>query len=169
MRLFLAQIAALAVATTTAVWAVTNMEAADAAMTEKTNGEMTASAKVGSLNADPTNVEKAFNVTEPGAENPIVDAGSETDIELPTKEFNDMLQDDANGNWIGEVDTLATSNIRAFEGAVLRDYGFSDMSKNDVLVSFDSLKFKQAEDGDETRVYVDVTKEELEEMPNFTS
>lgn len=158
MRLFLAQIAALAVATTTAVWAVTNMEAANATMTAKTNGEMTASAEVGSLNADPTKVEKAFEI-----------AGSETDTEISTEEIIVILQDDASDNWIGEVDTVATSNIRTLEGAVLRDGGFSDMSKNDVLVSFDSLKFKQAEDGDETRVYVDVTKEDLEEMPNFTS
>ena len=145
-------------ATTTAVWAVTDMEAANATMTAKTNGEMTASAEVGSLNADPTKVEKAFEM-----------AGSETDTEISTEETTVMLQDDANGNWIGEVDTVATSNIRTLEGAVLRDDGFSDMSKNDVLVSFDSLKFNQAEGGNETRVNVDVTKEELEEMPNFTS
>ena len=151
-------IAALAVATTTAVWAVTNMEAADATMTAKTNGEMTTSAEVGSWNADPTNVEKAFDM-----------AGSETDTEISTKEITVMLFDGANGNWIGEVDTVATSNIRAFEGTVLRDGGFRDMSKNDVLISFDSLKFNQAEGGDETHVYVDVTKEELEEVSNFTS
>ena len=145
-------------ATTTAVWPVTDMEAADATMTEKTNGEITASAELGSLNADPTKMEKTFEM-----------AGSETDTEISTEEIIVILQDDASDYWIGEVDTVATSSIRTQEGAVLRDDGFSDMSKNDVLVSFDSLKFNQAEGGNETRVNVDVTKEELEEMPNFTS
>ena len=75
---------------------------------------------------------------------------------------------DASDNWIGEVDNVVYDENGEIAGAVLGVGGFLGVGEKDVLVSFDSLSIRQETDGDERRVYVDVTKQQLEDLPSFT-
>lgn len=187
MKAMMTTSAAIALAATTAVWASsdtdtddatlvteteTEMSASvdtDATLETETENEMTASADTNAVNSDPITMNEDWDMAKLGTENLVFDGWNEIDNEFTSEEITGMPLYDANDNWIGEVDNIIISQSGTLEGAVLGVGGFLGIGEKDVLVSFDSLKIKQAEDGDEMRVYVDVTKEQLEEMPNFTS
>ena len=76
---------------------------------------------------------------------------------------------DATNTWVGEIDNVVITAEGDVKGAVLGVGGFLGVGEKDVLVSFDSLVFRQAQDGDEIRVYADVTKEGLEALPSYGS
>lgn len=72
---------------------------------------------------------------------------------------------DINDEWIGEVSELIFDEQGKLKEAVLDVGGFLGIGEKHVVAKMDSLTIKRATDGDELRVYVDATKEQLEEMP----
>lgn len=76
---------------------------------------------------------------------------------------------DAGNTRVGEIDTVVITADGDLKGAVLGVGGFLGLGEKDVLVSFDSLVFRQAQDGGEIRVYADVTREGLEALPGYGS
>ncbi|WP_425038131.1 PRC-barrel domain-containing protein [Primorskyibacter sp. S187A] len=98
-----------------------------------------------------------------------IDGWRELKAEWTAEEITGMPLYDTADNWIGEVDDVIVTEAGEISGAVLGVGGFLGIGEKDVLVSFDSLKIKADEDGDDRRVYVDVSKEQLEAMPSYDS
>ena len=74
---------------------------------------------------------------------------------------------DARSDWIGEVSNLIVDADGKVTDAVFDVGGFLGIGEKPVKVGFDSLTLKQASESDELRVYIDVTEEQLEKMPEF--
>ncbi|MCK0149503.1 PRC-barrel domain-containing protein [Marivita sp. S6314] len=169
MKPLLITTAALAFTAGTAFAASDETATNTAVMSSQTDAEVTASADAASTPPAPLSMDETWDMAEFDASNLAMDGWTETDAQFTAEELTGMPLYDANNTWIGEVDNVVISQSGTLEGAVLGVGGFLGVGEKDVLVSFDSLKIKQAEDGDEMRVYVDVSKEELESMPSFAS
>lgn len=74
---------------------------------------------------------------------------------------------DTNDEWIGEVSELIVNEKGELQQAVLDVGGFLGLGEKSVATNMDSLTITRARDGGELRVYVDATKEQLEEMPTY--
>ncbi|GAB5471896.1 MAG: hypothetical protein Kilf2KO_49260 [Rhodospirillales bacterium] len=68
---------------------------------------------------------------------------------------------------VGEVSKLLLSSDGQITNAVVDVGGFLGMGEKPVSVSLDSMTIQRQVDGDELRVYIDMTKEQLEAMPTY--
>lgn len=74
---------------------------------------------------------------------------------------------DVNDEWIGEVAELLVDDSGKITDAVIEVGGFLGMGEKPVSMNFDSLNIQQQTDGEELRVYLNATEEELESLPRY--
>lgn len=68
---------------------------------------------------------------------------------------------------IGEVDELILDDSGQITKAVLDIGGFLGLGEHEVAVTMKELRIVREDDGDDVRVYIDATKEELEAQPEY--
>ncbi len=74
---------------------------------------------------------------------------------------------DANDESIGEVSELILRDDGQISQAVIEVGGFLGMGAHQVAMPFENLHVMREGDGDSIRVYVDISKAELEAMPEY--
>lgn len=74
---------------------------------------------------------------------------------------------DAEDNWVGEIDRLELAADGEIDEAIIDVGGFLGIGEKPVAVDFEQLDIRQASNGDTLRVYVDATKDSLQEMPEY--
>ncbi len=83
----------------------------------------------------------------------------------------DMLQGatayDATDANVGEVNDLILTSEGAVEGVIIDVGGFLGMGAKPVQLTLDQMEILRQDDGTNVRVYVTLTKEELEAMPDY--
>jgi sporulation protein YlmC with PRC-barrel domain len=72
---------------------------------------------------------------------------------------------DANDENVGEIEQLVLSDDGKIETAVVDVGGFLGMGEHSVGMSFDELQVMTNADNTEVRVYIDATREELQQRP----
>lgn len=68
---------------------------------------------------------------------------------------------------VGEIGDLVLDADGEVESVIIDVGGFLGIGEKHIAMPYDSLSFLRAADGD-TRVYVDATKEDVEQMPEYT-
>lgn len=76
---------------------------------------------------------------------------------------------DATGEHIGEVSEINLNADGKVSDVIIDVGGFLGMGEKPVALAYDEIKLQRAKDGDELRVNVNATKEELEAMPEYGS
>lgn len=89
------------------------------------------------------------------------------DMEVAASEITGAPIYDAEDNRIGEIDDVILADDGSIDGAVVGVGGFLGIGEKDVLVSYQELDIRTDEDGADVRVYIAMSKEQLEAMPNF--
>jgi hypothetical protein len=74
---------------------------------------------------------------------------------------------DANDDWIGEVSMFLLGEEGKGDMAVVDVGGFLGIGEKPVALDIGELDIMQENDGDDLRVYVGMTKEELEALPTY--
>ena len=74
---------------------------------------------------------------------------------------------DANDEWIGEVSELIVSTDGVITEAVIDVGGFLGLGEKPVAMEFDGLTVLRDSDGEDLRIYVAATQEQLESMPAY--
>jgi len=87
--------------------------------------------------------------------------------ELTAEDFQEAAVYDANDENIGEVDSLIMSDDGKIQKVILDVGGFLGIGEKEVAVTFDELQIIRDEDGDDLRIYVGATKEQLEAQPAY--
>lgn len=75
---------------------------------------------------------------------------------------------DAHDEWIGEVSKLLISDDGKIERAVVDVGGFLGLGEKPVALEFTSLSILQDSDGNDLRVYVAATEEQLKDMQTYS-
>ena len=91
------------------------------------------------------------------------------DERMTAEEMTGMRVYSSTDEWIGEIDNVIIDASGDIQGAVLGVGGFVGIGEKDVLISFDSLTIKTELSGEDLRAYVDMTEEQLEELPAYDS
>lgn len=73
----------------------------------------------------------------------------------------------SNDEDVGEVDELILNDDGSIKRVVLDVGGFLGLGEHEVAVSMNELRIVRDEDGDDVRVYIDATQEELEAQPEY--
>jgi hypothetical protein len=74
---------------------------------------------------------------------------------------------DGNDENVGEIEQLVLSEDGKIETAVVDVGGFLGMGEHRVGMSFDELQVMTSADNTEVRVYIDATREELQQRPEY--
>ena len=74
---------------------------------------------------------------------------------------------DANDENVGEIEQLVLSDDGKIETAVVDVGGFLGMGEHSVAMSFDELQVMTNADNTEVRVYIDATREDLQQRPEY--
>ncbi|WP_417770630.1 PRC-barrel domain-containing protein [Stappia sp.] len=74
---------------------------------------------------------------------------------------------DANDEWVGEVSELIVSEDGKITNAIVDVGGFLGIGEKPVSMDFQELSIQKEVDGDDLRIYVGATEEELESMPEW--
>ncbi|ETX13889.1 hypothetical protein OCH239_06100 [Roseivivax halodurans JCM 10272] len=84
---------------------------------------------------------------------------------------NDMLTDTALYNQenerIGDIDEVVTGDGSGIERIVVAVGGFLGLGERQVALNLDEMQVMQATEGDDVRVYTNMTREELENMERY--
>ncbi len=72
---------------------------------------------------------------------------------------------DANDEWVGDIDRLLLTDDGQITDVVVDVGGFLGIGAKPVALSMDELDVLQQSEGEEVRVYVPMTREELEALP----
>lgn len=86
---------------------------------------------------------------------------------LTTEKLTGAPVYDANDEWIGEVGELLVSADGKLTDAVIDVGGFLGIGEKPVALEIDKVDILRQDGGDEVRVYVPMSKDELEAMPEF--
>lgn len=92
----------------------------------------------------------------------VVDAGTMT-----ANEVVGLRVYDANQEWVGEIDNLVVTPTGDIVAAVVGVGGYLGIGEKDVVVNYDSLMLTENMEDGSLRIYADVTKEGLEELPAY--
>jgi hypothetical protein len=87
--------------------------------------------------------------------------------ELTAEDLQDANVYDANDEDIGEVDQLIISEDGQIKKVVLDIGGFLGIGEKPVAMTFDELQIIREDGGDDLRIYVGATKEQLEKQPTY--
>lgn len=74
---------------------------------------------------------------------------------------------DAKDNWIGEVSQLILTDTQKIDMAVIDVGGFLGIGEKPVKLAMSEVDILRKADGNEVRVYVPMTKEQLEALPTY--
>ena len=74
---------------------------------------------------------------------------------------------DANDVWIGEVSQLILTTEGQVQDAIVDVGGFLGMGEKPVALGLDKIDILRQTNGDDVKVYVSMTKEELEALPTY--
>ena len=86
---------------------------------------------------------------------------------LTTEKLTGARVYDANDEWIGDVSELVLSEQGQITEAVIDVGGFLGMGEKPVALKLGDVDILRNEGGDDVRVYVSMTKEQLEQLPAF--
>jgi len=73
----------------------------------------------------------------------------------------------ANDENVGEIDSLVVGDEGKISEIVINVGGFLGLGEKAVAVTFDELQILQEQGGDDLRIYIDSTKENLEAQPEY--
>ncbi len=86
--------------------------------------------------------------------------------QLTTEDLTGAAVYDSRDEWIGEIDQLNVTDAGKIEAAIIDVGGFLGLGEKPVALEVSQLQFMRAEaGGDDVRVYVDMSKQELEALP----
>ena len=74
---------------------------------------------------------------------------------------------DSTDQWIGEVSELLMDGSSKIDRAVVDVGGFLGIGEKPVALASDELNIQRENDGDDIRVRVNMTKEQLESLPEY--
>ena len=86
---------------------------------------------------------------------------------LTTDDLTGARVYDENDEWIGEVGELVVTEEGRITEAVVDVGGFLGMGEKPVALNIDEVDILRQADGNEVRVYVTMTKDELEGLPRY--
>ncbi|MCZ4255125.1 PRC-barrel domain-containing protein [Sulfitobacter sp. G21635-S1] len=86
---------------------------------------------------------------------------------LTAEEINGSYVYGSNDETVGEIDNLMVGDDGKLTEAVINVGGFLGIGEKPVLVSFDDIQVLKSEDGSDYRFYINSTKEQLEQMPEY--
>lgn len=86
---------------------------------------------------------------------------------LTTENLTGAQVYDANDERVGEISELVVSTDGQLQHAVIDVGGFLGIGEKPVALDLEALDILRADGGDEVRVYVSSTREELEAMPRY--
>jgi hypothetical protein len=69
---------------------------------------------------------------------------------------------------IGEVSELILTDDGSIDKVILDVGGFIGIGEKSIAVSLDELQIMRPDGGNDVRVYIDATQEQLEQQPQFT-
>jgi hypothetical protein len=159
---------------------MTDDTAADMATEAPADGSVTADATAdapmdGAVTAEPPADDMAAT-SDPAAEvpidrDPITREGfGPADAEYLTAErLTGARVYDANDQWIGDVGELILADDGQITEAVIDVGGFLGIGEKPVALKLSEIDILRNEAGDDVRVYVSMTKEQLEQLPRFDS
>lgn len=87
--------------------------------------------------------------------------------ELTAEDLQEASVYDANDEDIGEIDQLVISEDGQIQKVVLDIGGFLGIGEKPVAMTFDELQIIREDGGDDLRIYVGATKEQLEAQPTY--
>ena len=90
-------------------------------------------------------------------------------IELTAENLTGARVYDAEDAWIGEVDRLILGDDGAPAQAIVDVGGFLGLGEKPVALPMEEVDFVRVNDGQDLRMEVPMTKEELEALPTFGS
>ena len=155
-------------------------------MNEAGEGTDQATAETGSATENPT--ENATMGTEETATAPTAETGetgtagetgstaeihvegyeTQATADVTVEEITGSRVYDARNEWVGEIGELVMADNGTDIGEVVVDVGgFLGIGEKPVALDIEDLTIKSETDGDDLRVYLDKTKEELEAMPEY--
>jgi len=140
---------------------------ADGTVANTAEGTMPAEGTVAADTAMPTDGTIATDA--PLTRKPIVRDGytaAEGDY-LTTEKLTGARVYDANDDWIGDVGTLIMTDAGQITEAVIDVGGFLGMGEKPVALKLADIDILRNAAGDDLRVYVSMTKEQLEQMPTY--
>lgn len=89
--------------------------------------------------------------------------------DLTSEMLTGAITYDVQDKKIGEVSNLILTDDGKISAAIIDVGGFLGMGEKPVEVKIDQLNILHQNDGSEVRVYVSLTKDELEAMPSYTN
>lgn len=90
-----------------------------------------------------------------------------TEDELVVGDLNGAPAYDANDKRIGEVSDLLMADDGKIQAAIVDVGGFLGIGKKPVQLELSKLDILRTEDGSDIRVYISMTEEELESLPEY--
>ncbi len=134
-------------------------EEAEASM-ERAGEEVAQTAENAEQTVEATMNDMANNVEREGY--------SEVEMEyLTTENLTGARVYDANDDWIGEVSELIVGEQGQISEAIVDVGGFLGIGEKPVALTMDQLDILRQGDGDDVRIFVSATREQLEAMPTF--
>lgn len=87
--------------------------------------------------------------------------------ELTADDLTGATVYDVNDDSIGEVSDLVITDDGKIEQAIVDVGGFLGMGEHSVAIAFDEMQIIREDDGDDLRVYVSASEEQLKERPSY--
>lgn len=87
--------------------------------------------------------------------------------DLTTEMLTGAAAYDSNNEWIGEVSELILSDDGKITSSIVDVGGFLGIGEKPVQLSMDDLQILRKDGGDDVRVYISMTKEQMEALPTY--
>ncbi|SPH23487.1 hypothetical protein DEA8626_02550 [Defluviimonas aquaemixtae] len=120
--------------------------------------------------ADPV-VETTGDATDTAMRDPIARDGFEaaTEEDLTAERLTGAPAYDANDEWIGEISELVLSDDGQVTHGIIDVGGFLGIGEKPVELEIGQIDILRESDGGDVRVYVPMTREELEALPDYNN
>ncbi|MGR3761979.1 PRC-barrel domain-containing protein [Roseobacteraceae bacterium NS-SX3] len=131
--------------------------------------EETAAAAEDAADATAETAENAAEAAAAGAREPIMREGyiAAEETDLTAERLTGAPLYDGNDEWIGEVSEIILSDDGKVNSVVVDVGGFLGIGEKPVELQLGDIDILRADGGDEIRVHVAMTKDELEAMPDY--
>lgn len=137
---------------------------------ERTSMEVADTAAGGATGIATPTAGVAPDATPSSGTRPMLARDGFTEIDYATltaDELDGATVQDVSDNTIGQVSDVVLKADGAVEGAVIDVGGFLGLGAHPVMVSFEEMQIMRRNEGDEIRVFIDDTREELEQRPEY--
>ncbi|MXU65693.1 PRC-barrel domain-containing protein [Oceanomicrobium pacificus] len=74
---------------------------------------------------------------------------------------------DVNDEWVGELSEMIITEDGMVQAGIVDVGGFLGLGEKPVAIGFESFTITKADDGEEIRIYVDATEDQLEAMAEY--